>query len=124
MGDILSQLRQLGVTLGMPENQDFVNERHSSTLDALKFTFPDGIVGKNEFGSYFINRKIYPMPMMHGRIELNDPLILTDNLLSILGIDSIDKEKVLEVVPEKEIGMFLFLLHLDGELLQKHGIIL
>lgn len=35
-----------------------------------------------------------------------------------------DKEKVLEVVPEKEIGMFLFLLHLDGELLQKHGIIL
>lgn len=100
MGDILSQLRQLGVTLGMPENQDFVNERHSSTLDALKITFPNGIVGENEFGSYFINRKIYPMPMMHGCVELNDPLILTDNLLSILGIDSIDKKRVLAMDTE------------------------
>lgn len=100
MSDILSQLRQLGVSLGMPEQPKTGKNDNQRGLQSLLRTFPDGIVGENDYGEYFINRIVYPLDSEHGCVRLSEPVDFNERLQLFLGTDSLNKESTLAMDTE------------------------
>ncbi len=75
MSDILSQLKKLGVTLGMPEKPCIPSKQSADIFTALQKAFPNGFINENFYGPYFINRCVYSKSYTHGRVRLDQGLI-------------------------------------------------
>ena len=74
MSDILSRLKALGVSKGMPDVPKMKEKKQSDQMDALLKTFPNGFVAENDHGYCFINRLTQPLSQPHGRVDMNSEL--------------------------------------------------
>lgn len=74
MSDILSQLKSLGVTLGMPEKPPTPHKQSDDIFHTLEKAFPNGEIGENHYGPYFTNRCVYSKSYAHGRVRLDQNL--------------------------------------------------
>ncbi len=119
MSDILSKLKALGVTKGMPENvkppERPVSEQ--AQMDALLRTFPNGLVAENDHGYAFINRLRQPLSRPHGLVDMERDLQFSPLFDSIMGLHIGKKEDTLAFDTETSglsngSGSFIFMLGL------------
>lgn len=86
MSDILSRLKSLGVTKGLPENFKPQVKKQEAQMDILLKTFPNGLVVENDQGYAFINRFSQPLSQPHGDVNMNgilQPKPLFDSMLEM-----------------------------------------
>ena len=84
MSDILSRLKALGVTKGMPEKPPTPVRKNTDNMSALLKEFPNGIVTENDYGYCFINRLTQPLSEPHGSVRMDaqlDPSPLFDSMM-------------------------------------------
>ena len=117
MSDILSRLKALGVSKGMPDVPKMQVKKQSEQMDALLNTFPNGIVVENDHGCCFINRLMQPLSQMHGRVEMTAELEPSPLFDSMMEIQIRDKKDTLAFDTETSglsngSGSFIFMLGL------------
>ncbi len=100
MTDILSQLKHLGVTLGMPDQPKKAAQPDQNSVDNLIKVFPNAIVGENFYGPYFNNRIIHPLSERHGIVSLNDPFSPNEKLNLLLNTIISDHRQTLAMDTE------------------------
>ncbi len=100
MSDILSQLKNLGVTLGMPEKPYEPPKQPVDIFHALEKAFPNGNIDENFYGPYFINRCIYPKSYTHGRVRLNQDLINSRLFSTMIDFGEINIQETLAMDTE------------------------
>ncbi len=116
MSDILSRLKALGVSKGMPE-KPAAPRKVTDRIAALKAVFPHGIVEENDYGLCFINRLKQPLSQEHGIVDMNRQLMPSRLFDSIMGMDILRKEDTLAFDTETSglsngSGSFIFMLGL------------
>lgn len=117
MSDILSRLKALGVTKGMPEKKAAPVRSSRDHMDALLKTFPSGFVAENERGYCFINRLKQPLSQPHGSVDMTAQLQRSPLFTSIMEADIPRKEDTLAFDTETSglsngSGSFIFMLGL------------
>ncbi len=117
MSDILSRLRDLGVTKGFPETIKITAKKPSEQMDALMKTFPNGIIVENDHGYAFINRIKQPLSKPHGEINMEKEIINAPLFNSMMEISVNRKEETLAFDTETSglsngSGSFIFMLGL------------
>ncbi len=117
MSDILSRLKALGVSKGMPEVPKMREKKPSEQMDALLNTFPNGIVAENDHGYCFINRLTQPLSQAHGRVEMTAELKPSPLFDSMMEMQIRDKKDTLAFDTETSglsngSGSFIFMLGL------------
>lgn len=117
MSDILSRLKALGVSKGMPDVPKMQVKKPSEQMDALLNTFPNGIVVENDHGYCFINRLTQPLSQMHGRVEMTAELKPSPLFDSIMEMQVLNKKDTLAFDTETSglsngSGSFIFMLGL------------
>lgn len=97
MSDILSKLKALGVTKGMPDTPKTPakNENEQKQLDILLKTFPNGLVVENDHGYAFINRLKQPLSQPHGQVDMADRIRSSSLFDSMLEMQVCNKEDTL-----------------------------
>ena len=95
MSDILSRLKALGLTKGMPEVPKAPVKKPSEQMDALIKTFPHGFVAENDHGYCFINRLTQPLSQPHGRVCMEYELQPSDLFDGIMEMEVRKKEETL-----------------------------
>lgn len=117
MSDILSRLKALGVSKGMPENRAPVRKEPSDQMAALQAVFPNGFIAENDHGPCFINRLKQPLSMPHGDVDMQAQLQSSPLFDSMLGMHILRKEDTLSFDTETSglsngSGSFIFMLGL------------
>ncbi len=117
MSDILSRLKALGVTKGMPEKKPEPVRKSSDNMDALLKTFPNGFVTENDHGYCFINRLRQPLSRPHGSVSMDAALQPSPLFSSIMEMPIRRKEDTLAFDTETSglsngSGSFIFMLGL------------
>lgn len=117
MSDILSRLKALGVSKGMPDVPKMQVKKPSEQMDALLNTFPNGIVVENDHGLCFINRLTQPLSQMHGRVEMTAELDTSPLFDSMMEMQVRNKKDTLAFDTETSglsngSGSFIFMLGL------------
>lgn len=96
MSDILSRLKSLGVTKGMPEK---THSNHtpepSARMQALQAAFPNGIIAENDYGPAFINRLRQPLSQFHGTVDMRSELKNSALFNSVMEMEIPRKEDTL-----------------------------
>lgn len=95
MSDILSKLKSLGVTKGMPAVPKAPSQNPMDQIDLLLKAFPNGIVTENDCGYAFINRLVQPLDKPHGSVNMNCNLLPSPLFDSILEMEIKTKEDTL-----------------------------
>ena len=117
MSDILSRLKQLGVTKGIPENFKPPVKKPSEQMDVLLRTFSNGLVVENDLGYTFINRLRQPLAQPHGIVSMQQELTPSPLFDSIMEMSVADKKDTLAFDTETSglsngSGSFIFMLGL------------
>lgn len=117
MSDILSRLKALGVTKGMPTQQQPPVKKASEQMDALLKAFPCGLVAENDCGYCFINRLVQPLTQTHGLVDMNAKLTPSPLFDSVMEAHISRKEDTLAFDTETSglsngSGSFIFMLGL------------
>ena len=117
MSDILSRLKALGVTKGMPDKKTLPVQKLSDQMDALQKTFPNGLVVENDYGYAFINRLRQPLSQYHGCVNMETDIEPNPLFESILEISPGNKRDTLAFDTETSglsngSGSFIFMLGL------------
>ncbi len=117
MSDILSRLKALGVTKGFPDKPAKKPQKQYDRIDALRKTFPNGIVTENDHGVCFINRMVQPLDEPHGLVNMTDSLRPSELFDSVLQARIERKEDTLAFDTETSglsngSGSFIFMLGL------------
>ncbi|MBQ6504721.1 MAG: ribonuclease H-like domain-containing protein [Flexilinea sp.] len=117
MSDILSRLKALGVSKGMPEGPKQQEKKPSDQMDSLLKTFPNGIVVENDHGLCFINRLTQPLSQKHGRVAMTGELKSSPLFDSMVEMQLSDKRDTLAFDTETSglsngSGSFIFMLGL------------
>lgn len=117
MSDILSRLKALGVSKGIPEKKAVPAASSRNHMDALLKTFPNGLVVENERGACFINRLRQPLSQAHGSVDMNAAIQSSPLFSSLMGTDIRRKEDTLAFDTETSglsngSGSFIFMLGL------------
>ena len=116
MSDILSRLKALGVSKGMPEKPS-EPRKASDQMAALQAVFPHGFVEENDHGLCFINRLEQPLSQPHGDVDMARQLMPSRLFDSIMGMNIPRKEDTLAFDTETSglsngSGSFIFMLGL------------
>ena len=117
MSDILSRLKTLGVSKGMPEVPKKQVKKPSQQMDSLLDTFPNGIVVENDHGLCFINKLTQPLSQAHGRVAMTTELKPSPLFDSMMEMQVLDKRDTLAFDTETSglsngSGSFIFMLGL------------
>ncbi|MBQ4514683.1 MAG: ribonuclease H-like domain-containing protein [Anaerolineaceae bacterium] len=119
MSDILSKLKALGVTKGMPEQPKKPSKSASeqAQMDALLKTFSNGLVVENDHGYAFINRLRQPLSQPHGQVDMAHILQFSPLFDSIMECHIGKKEDTLAFDTETSglsngSGSFIFMMGL------------
>ena len=117
MSDILSRLKALGVSKGMPDVPKMQVKKPSEQMDALLNTFPHGIVAENDHGYCFINRLTQPLSQAHGRVAMTAELKPSPLFDSMMEMQIRNKKETLAFDTETSglsngSGSFIFMLGL------------
>lgn len=119
MSDILSKLKALGVTKGMPDTPKKPSKTASeqAQMDALLKTFPNGLVVENDHGYAFINRLRQPLSQPHGKVDMARILQFSPLFESIMECHIGEKEETLAFDTETSglsngSGSFIFMMGL------------
>lgn len=117
MSDILSRLKQLGVTKGIPESFKPPVKKPSEQMDVLLKTFPNGVVAENDLGYAFINRLRQPLSQPHGKVSMQQELAPSPLFDSIMELSVASKNDTLAFDTETSglsngSGSFIFMLGL------------
>lgn len=123
MSDILTRLKALGVTKGMPEKPAAPVRKSSDNMTALLKEFPNGIVTENDHGYCFINRLTQPLSQLHGSVRMDAQLCPSPLFDSMMETGILRKEDTLAFDTETSglsngSGSFIFMLGLgyfDGD---------
>ena len=123
MSDILTRLKALGVTKGMPEKPAPPVRKSSDNMTALLKEFPNGIVEENDHGYCFINRLTQPLSQLHGSVRMDAQLHPSPLFDSVMEAKILRKEDTLAFDTETSglsngSGSFIFMLGLgyfDGD---------
>lgn len=117
MSDILSRLKALGVSKGMPDVPRQQVKKPSEQIDDLQKAFPHGMVVENDHGYCFINRLTQPLSEMHGRVDMSMEVKSSPLFDSMMELEVRDKKDTLAFDTETSglsngSGSFIFMLGL------------
>lgn len=95
MSDILDRLQKLGVVKGTGLLHPRPAVRSTDHLNALKTTFPTGIVLENDYGLVFNNRIHTKLDQMHGQVDMRAEIEPNEHFGILTGLNKVQKNRLL-----------------------------